>query len=65
MGRKCRYIMKYKKEKCYLRNNSNSDLNGRSMINLPEKIWKKMGWDINEHITVTALNKRIIIEREQ
>ena len=35
------------------------------MINLPEKIWKKMGWDINEHITVTALNKRIIIEREQ
>ena len=41
--------------KAFLRNTSNVSATGRHAINLPEEIWKTMGWSINENLQIDII----------
>tara|TARA_Y100000310_G_C20295391_1_gene629124 strand:- start:202 stop:408 length:207 start_codon:yes stop_codon:yes gene_type:complete len=42
--------------KCFLRSTSNIDIKtGQNQIGLPPKVWKKMGWKINENLIIDTV----------
>ena len=58
--------MKYKG---FIRNTSLISATGRRVVNLPEDVWKKMGWNINENIIITTVTDKdnkeyVMIEKE-
>ena len=56
------------RHKVFLRSTSNSNTKGRDMINLPERVWKHMEWNINENLIIDVikhgLEHSIIIKKE-
>tara|TARA_R110002051_G_scaffold107886_1_gene180748 strand:- start:519 stop:719 length:201 start_codon:yes stop_codon:yes gene_type:complete len=55
--------------RCFLRSTSNVDSkSGQKQIALPPKVWKKMGWKLNEHLQIDTIkdgmNIGIFITRE-
>ena len=58
------------KVNAFVRNTNSITETGHHMIKLPQSIWKKMGWEINEHVTITAVvgkdvQEYIMIEKEK
>ena len=55
--------------RCFLRSTSNKSATGRYMINLPDEMWKDMGWGINEHLLIdiikSGMNRSITITAEE
>ena len=48
--------------KAFLRSTSNISATGRYMINIPQDIWKKMGWSINDNLQIDIKkNKEIYV----
>ena len=42
--------------RCFLRSTSNTDSKtGQKQIGLPSKIWKKMGWNLNENLQIDTI----------
>ena len=56
------------RHKAFLRNTSNKSATGRHMINLPNDIWEKMGWKVNENLQIdtikVGLHEGLYITRE-
>ena len=55
--------------KCFLRSTSNIDSKtGQKQIALPPKVWKQMGWKLNENLIIdtikNGLERSIIIKKE-
>ena len=55
--------------RCFLRSTSNVDSKtGQKQIGLPPKVWKKMGWNLNENLQIdtikNGMNQGIYITRE-
>ena len=52
-----------------LRNTSNISATGRHMINLPQDVWKEIGWDINDDLKIdvikSGMNHSISITKEK
>ena len=47
--------MKYR-HRVFLRSTSNIDSNtGYKQISLPPKVWKEMGWKINDHLKLDVI----------
>ena len=57
------------KYKCFLRSSSNtSSKTGQAQIALPPKIWKRMGWKLNQNLTLEITNIEmdcIIIRKDE
>ena len=55
--------------RAFLRNTSNISATGRHMINLPQDIWKEIGWDINDDLKIdvikSGMNRSISITKEK
>ena len=55
--------------KVFLRNTGNHNALGRNMIKLPQKIWKEMGWKINENLQIdmikSGMHQSIHITKEE
>ena len=55
--------------KVFLRNTGNYNALGRNMIKLPQKIWKEMGWEINDNLQIDVIkigmNHSINIMKEE
>lgn len=43
------------RHKAFLRNTSNKSATGRHMINLPQDVWEKLGWEINDNLQIDIL----------
>ena len=43
------------RHKAFLRNTSNISATGRHMINLPQDVWKEIGWDINDDLKIDVI----------
>ena len=43
------------RHKAFLRNTSNISATGRHMINLPQDVWKEIGWDINDNLQLDII----------
>ena len=42
--------------KCFLRSTSNTDSKtGQKQIGLPPKVWKKMGWHLNDNLQIDTI----------
>ena len=55
--------------KCFLRSTSNTDSKtGQKQIGLPPKVWKKMGWNLNENLQIdtikNGMNQCLYITKE-
>ena len=47
--------------KCFLRSTSNTDSKtGQIQIALPPKIWKRMGWKLNENQTLDIIKNGMV-----
>ena len=47
--------------KCFLRSTSNTDSKtGQIQIALPPKIWKRMGWKLNENLTLDIIKNGMV-----
>ena len=47
--------------KCFLRSTSNTDSKtGQIQIALPPKIWKRMGWKLNENLTLDVIKNGMV-----
>ena len=55
--------------RCFLRSTSNTDSKtGQKQIGLPPKVWKKMGWKLNENLQIdtikNGMNQGLYITKE-
>ena len=42
--------------RCFLRSTSNTDSKtGQKQIGLPSKVWKQMGWKLNENLQIDTI----------
>ena len=47
--------------KCFLRSTSNTDSKtGQKQISLPPKIWQRMGWKLNENLTIDIIKNGMV-----
>ena len=47
--------------KCFLRSTSNTDSKtGQIQIALPPKIWKRMGWKLNDNLTLDIIKNGMV-----
>jgi len=56
--------------RCFLRSTSNVDsVTGQKQIALPPKVWKRMGWKLNENLQIdtikNGMNKGIFITKDE
>ena len=55
--------------KAFLRNTSNKSATGRHMISLPQDVWEKLGWEINDNLQIdvikSGMNRSISITKEK
>ena len=56
--------------RCFLRSTSNTDSKtGQKQLSLPPKIWQRMGWKLNENLTIdiikSGINHLITIKKDE
>ena len=47
--------------KCFLRSTSNTDSKtGQKQLSLPPNIWQRMGWKLNENLTIDIIKSGMV-----
>ena len=57
------------RHRAFLRNTSNVSATGRHMINLPQRVWEEVEWEVNDNLQIdvikSGMNRNIIITKEK